>query len=127
MREVEHFGVVVGIGATTSLPNLDARRRRGELRLTRSAGRAADLAGRKARLAGGELDIDRAELGGLAGTAERSLAAELFQLFYLGAAGHLQRRQDRPPGAKPLSPEQTLRFKWPPSANVGIGGRESPI
>ena len=92
--------------------NLYARRGRGELRLTQSAGGAADLAGRKARLADGELDVDRAELGGLAGTAERILAAELFQLFYLGAAGHLQRSPDRPPGSTSLSPEQTLRFKW---------------
>jgi hypothetical protein len=79
-------------------PKLYARRRRGELRLARSAGGAVDLAGRKARLAGGELDVNRAELGGMAGTAERGLAAELFQLLHRGAAGHLQRSPDRPRG-----------------------------
>src|SRR3984893_8003238 len=40
-------------------------------------------------------DIDRAELGGLTGAAERGLAAELFQPLHRRAVGHLQRCRRR--------------------------------
>ena len=59
-------------GAPSSWPRLSG--------LSGSPGRAIDLAGREARVREGELHVDRAELGGLAGPAKRSLPAKLLEL-----------------------------------------------
>src|ERR1700688_4428734 len=59
--------------------------------LTRAARRTVDLAGCEAGVSGRELHIDLTELGGLAGAAERSLAAEFFELLHGRSARNLKR------------------------------------
>jgi hypothetical protein len=59
-----------------------------------SARRAIDLAVGRARTRCRELDVDRAELRGLAGATERRLAADLLRFVHRGITGHLQRRSD---------------------------------
>ena len=78
-------------------------RRRAVSGLAGSAGGAVDGAGRVAGVAGGELHVDRRELGGLAGTPERGLAAEFYSSFSMVAPPLTCRGVQIGPGATPLT------------------------
>src|SRR5689334_13197981 len=80
---------IPGEGCRTLIPSEQGSRR------TRAAGRAIDLPVGEADVAGGELHIDRGQLNWLAGTAERRVPAEFFQLLHRRAARDLQRSPDR--------------------------------